>query len=299
MAQLFPLKGLVLRIFIKVFVQLSYLFSVKKKKSSSHWYKIEGLSLFLYYRCAQHRNLYQRGDVCHWLFFTSVCGLSPSKAEARCSCRCEGRRSEQLLLHRCSVCWLLLHPCSQRCIRTREERRGAQGEGSVGSSPWSALLCSAQPAAAEDLTCSLSGVLFCCSDNSIMKGHNLFLLCTLCSSILPPLLFPESLIWEYRKCCEIKQDVMKCCLFIHWLVSLFFSITSSLGFGDQESVPRDTWGLWRLLQRFDIPSWLCRLGKSVRSARSLLLTLSLIFTLYPLLEMFQKGKSWEAFLRVS
>lgn len=41
------------------------------------------------------------------------------------------------------------------------------------------------------------------------------------------------------------------------------------------------------------------MGKSVRSARSLLLALSLIFTLYSLLGMFQMGKSWEAFLRVS
>lgn len=48
--------------------------------------------------------------------------------------------------------------------------------------------------AAEDLACSISRVRFCSSDNSIMKGHNLFLPRMLCSSILPPsFLFPETL----------------------------------------------------------------------------------------------------------
>lgn len=224
MAQLLPLKGSVLRIFITVFVQLSYLYS-GKKRSYSHQYKMEGLSFFVYYRCAQHRNLYQRGDVC-------VIGFS------------------SLLFVDWAPVKLNLDPIPgvkgsavHACCCTRAVRAGyccaAREPGPWGG--WAArprVPCSAQAAAAEDLTCSLSGVLFCCSDNSIVKGPNLFLPCTLCSSILPPLLFPESLIWEYRKCFKIKQDAMKCCLFILWLVSLFFPLTSSLGFGEQVNVPR-------------------------------------------------------------
>lgn len=183
MAQLLPLKGSVLRIFIKVFVRLSYLYSGEKKKSSSHWYRIEGFRFFVYYRCAQHRNLPQPGDVCHWLFFPSVCGLSPSKSKPRSNSACERKRCAQLLLHTCTVpvlpCWVLV-PHTEEPVAC------------VGSCP--GVPCSARAAAAEDLTCSLSGVLLCSSDNSIMKGPNLFLLCTLCSSVLPPLLFPESLI---------------------------------------------------------------------------------------------------------
>lgn len=90
-------------------------------------------------------------------------------------------------------------------------------------------------------------------------------------------------------------------LLIHSLVGFsFFPSYQLFGLWRAGKCTKRHWGLWRLLQRFEIPRWLCRvLGKSVRSARSLLLALSLIFTFYSLLGMFQMGKSWEAFLRVS
>lgn len=107
---------------------------LRQKKSYWGLYKIEGLGFFMYYWCAQHKNIYQPGDICHCFFFTGICGLSPSKTKSWSNSMCEKKYYEHLLLHLCNSCWLL--PCRTAPCQLRARRAGW-----VGSSPWSAQLC--------------------------------------------------------------------------------------------------------------------------------------------------------------
>lgn len=179
MAQFLLLAGSVLRIFTSVLVPL-----LSKKSTTQICVKF---GFFLYYQCAPCKNIYEPADICHWLVFTGVCGLSLSKTNLDPIPWAKRNTAKPCF------CTCVIHA---GCCHTERHCADCMQEGQAGwaSLPGAGLT---QVAAAEDLPCSISGVLFCSSDNSTMKGHDLFLPCTLCSSILPPsLLFPESLTWD-------------------------------------------------------------------------------------------------------
>lgn len=107
----------VLKILTYIFLKLHYLYA--DKKSYSDLYKTEELGFFLCVTGAQSKkNTYQHSSICHWLVFTGVCGLSPSKTNSQSNYTCEKKYSKHLILYLFSSCQLLLHSTVQTACET-------------------------------------------------------------------------------------------------------------------------------------------------------------------------------------